>query len=36
MYKEVPPKVGYSLTESGRVFESVIEALEQWAIKYNQ
>lgn len=36
VYKEVPPKVEYSLTESGKSFEPVIVALEQWALKYNQ
>jgi DNA-binding HxlR family transcriptional regulator len=36
VYREVPPKVEYSLTEIGRKFMPVIEALEAWAIEYKQ
>lgn len=34
VYKEVPPKVEYSLTEIGREFYPVLEALEEFAMKY--
>lgn len=34
IYKEVPPKVEYSLTPIGRKFTPVLEALERWAIAY--
>ena len=33
IYREVPPRVEYSLTEIGRKFVPVLEALEQWAIE---
>lgn len=36
VYREVPPKVEYSLTDIGCKFLPVIEALEKWAIEYNQ
>jgi DNA-binding HxlR family transcriptional regulator len=34
VYKEIPPKVEYSLTELGVKFLPVLEALEKWAIEY--
>lgn len=34
VYREVPPKVEYSLTEIGRKFLPILEALETWAIEY--
>ena len=34
VYQEVPPKVEYSLTEIGRKFLPVLDALEKWAIEY--
>lgn len=34
VYKEVPPKVEYSLTELGFSFLKVIDALEEWAEEY--
>ena len=34
VYKEVPPKVEYSLTDMGKKFLPVLEALEQFAIEY--
>lgn len=34
VYREVPPRVEYSLTEIGRKFLPVLEALEEWAIEY--
>ena len=36
VYKEVPPKVEYSLTELGVKFLPVLEALEKWAIDYEE
>lgn len=36
IYCEVPPRVEYSLTEIGRKFVPVLEALEQWATEYEQ
>ncbi len=35
VYREVPPKVEYSLTDIGREFLPVLEALETWAVKYH-
>ncbi|MCD7845529.1 MAG: helix-turn-helix transcriptional regulator [Oscillospiraceae bacterium] len=35
VYREVPPRVEYSLTPIGVKFIPVLEALEQWAIEYN-
>lgn len=34
IYREVPPKVEYSLTEIGQKFLPVLEALEVWALQY--
>ncbi len=34
VYREVPPKVEYSLTTIGQKFLPVIEALEKWAMEY--
>lgn len=36
VYRQVPPKVEYSLTAIGRKFLPVMEALEIWAIEYEQ
>ena len=36
VYREVPPKVEYSLTDIGRKFLPVINALEVWGIEYRQ
>lgn len=36
VYREVPPKVEYSLTEIGRKFLPVLEALEEWALEYEK
>lgn len=36
IYREVPPRVEYSLTEFGQKFVPVLEALEQWATEYEQ
>ena len=35
VYREVPPKVEYSLTDTGRKFLPVIEALESFAQEYH-
>lgn len=36
VYREVPPKVEYSLTDIGTKFLSIIEALEVWAVEYQE
>lgn len=36
VYQQVPPKVEYSLTDIGREFIPVLEALEVWGEKYNE
>ncbi len=36
VYREVPPRVEYSLTPIGMKFIPVLEALESWAIEYNK
>ena len=36
VYKEVPPKVEYSLTEIGKSFIRVLEAVEEWALEYEE
>lgn len=36
VYREVPPRVEYSLTKIGQKFIPVLEALEQWALDYEQ
>mgnify|MGYP001084920594 CR=1 FL=1 len=34
VYKEVPPKVEYSLTEAGKGFTPILESMGQWSKKY--
>jgi DNA-binding HxlR family transcriptional regulator len=34
VYRQVPPKVEYSLTSLGQTLKPVIDALHQWAEKY--
>ena len=36
VYPEVPPKVGYSLTEIGQKLLPILEELSQWGEEYNQ
>lgn len=36
VYKQVPPKVEYSLTGRGVKFLPVLTALEEWAIEYQE
>lgn len=36
VYKEVPPRVEYSLTDIGREFLPVTQAMEKWGKKYNE
>lgn len=36
VYREVPPRVEYSLTEIGQKFIPVLEALEVWALEYQK
>lgn len=33
-YESIPPKVEYSLTEIGKKFHPVIEALQNWGQEY--
>ena len=34
VYPEVPPKVEYSLSESGRTLEPILRMLREWGVKY--
>lgn len=34
VYAEVPPRVEYSLTETGRSLRPVIEAMRDWGVSY--
>lgn len=36
IYKEIPPKVEYSLTDIGKKILPVLESLEKWAIEYEK
>lgn len=36
VYREVPPRVEYSLTGIGKGFVPVLEALENWAAEYER
>lgn len=36
VYKEVPPKVEYTLTDMGKKFLPVLETLEEFAIEYEK
>lgn len=35
VYREVPPKVEYSLTEFGQSLEPIIVQMREWGAKYN-
>ncbi|RTZ96673.1 MAG: transcriptional regulator [Deltaproteobacteria bacterium] len=35
VYAQVPPKVEYSLTKSGKSLELVLEAMHQWGERYS-
>lgn len=34
VFPEVPPRVEYSLTETGQTLQSVIEAMKNWGTQY--
>ena len=34
VYAEVPPRVEYSLTETGRTLQPIIEAMKDWGTQY--
>ncbi|MFK7693126.1 winged helix-turn-helix transcriptional regulator [Paenibacillus sp. HJGM_3] len=36
VYKEVPPRVEYSLTEFGHTLEPIINLMRDWGERYNQ
>ncbi|MDF7641686.1 helix-turn-helix domain-containing protein [Bifidobacterium sp. ESL0784] len=36
VYAEVPPRVEYSLTETGRSLKTVIDAMRVWGTRYQQ
>ncbi|MDQ0859084.1 DNA-binding HxlR family transcriptional regulator [Bacillus sp. V2I10] len=36
IYKEVPPKVEYSLTEFGHTLEPIIMLMRDWGERYNK
>lgn len=36
VYNQIPPKVEYSLTEIGKKFLPVLEALEKWSKEYEK
>ena len=36
VYAQVPPKVEYSLTETGLSLKSVLMSMEEWGLKYKE
>lgn len=36
VYAEVPPRVEYSLTETGQSLKLVLDAMQQWGTEYKQ
>ena len=36
VYAQVPPKVEYSLTETGLSLKSVLKSMEEWGLKYKE
>lgn len=36
VYAEVPPKVEYTLTETGRSLQPILKAMSQWGMEYQR
>jgi DNA-binding HxlR family transcriptional regulator len=36
VYLQVPPKVEYSLTQTGQTLEPILEAMHHWGVQYRQ
>jgi DNA-binding HxlR family transcriptional regulator len=36
VYKEIPPKVEYSVTKIGKTLSPILDELGEWGIEYNQ
>ena len=36
IYPEVPPKVEYSLTETGHSLKPILESMDKWGVNYRE
>ncbi|WP_227767930.1 winged helix-turn-helix transcriptional regulator [Zhaonella formicivorans] len=36
VFAEIPPRVEYSLTETGQSLKPILEAMHEWGSRYNQ